>query len=143
MTGCVRGLHEIAIGRPWAYRTVEVDGRGYGGNGEISSAGLSAIHLVTGDVRADSGRRRVPLQQNAVWFVVGPDSEKHCAYDPNKKDRQNRQRQTQCSLQWEIVLLLIHQRPGFGDASFDQFGLNLELLMSPQIDHGFKWQISG
>jgi hypothetical protein len=119
MTSGVRGCHEIAVGRPRAHRTVKVDGRGYGGNGKISSVGLSAINLVAGDGWAGSGRRRVPLQQNAVGPIVGPNPEKHCARDPNKKDRQNRQRQTQCSFQWEIVLLLIHQRPGFGDAAFD------------------------
>ena len=40
-----------------------------------------------------------------------------------------------------IVLLLIDQRPSLGDAALDQFGLNLELLVGPQIDHSFKWQV--
>src|SRR3954452_23301559 len=41
-----------------------------------------------------------------------------------------------------IVLLLIHQGSSFGNASLDQFGLNLELLVGPQIDHSFKGQVS-
>ena len=40
-----------------------------------------------------------------------------------------------------IVLLLIDQRPSLSDAALDQFGLNLELLVGPQIDHSFKWQV--
>ena len=41
------------------------------------------------------------------------------------------------------ILLLIHQRTGFGDAALYQFGLNLELLVRTQVNHGLKRQIAG
>jgi hypothetical protein len=40
-------------------------------------------------------------------------------------------------------LFFADEGSGFGDAAFHQFGLDFELLMGPQVRHGFKRQVSG
>jgi hypothetical protein len=102
VTGCIQRRYKIAVSCPRSYLAVNVGGRIYGGDRQIGSVGLSAIYPVATNRRSGPGRRRVPLQQNGVGFVVGPHPEKHCAGNPKRKDRKNRQRQPQCSFQWKL-----------------------------------------
>ena len=143
VTGCIHRFNEIVVGFPAAHVVIGVSRVGYaGGNPLVSAVCGAAVDVIAGHgkVRLE---RRVPLQENAVRSPAGRYPKEHHADDPEKKDRQDRNRQAGCSSQVLLFDRLIHQRTGFRDASFHQVSLKFELLMRTQVDYGLKRQITG
>jgi len=144
MTGRIYSLNKVAVEGSTAHIAIDVAGGGDArSNRPKSPVELAAINVVASYGHARLEIRRVPLQENAVRPPAGCDPEEHHADDPEKKDRQDRNRQAECSSQVSLFDRLIHQRTGFRDASFHQVSLKFELLVRTQVDYGLKGQIAG
>ena len=100
MTGGVYRPDEIVVGGSATHLAIDVvRGRDAGDQRLEGAVGLAAINVIAGygDARLEGGR--VPLQQNAVGLLGGRYPEEHYADDSQNKDRQDRNRQAQCSSQ--------------------------------------------
>ena len=143
MTGRIYSLNKVAVESSAAHVAIDVAGSGDARSNRLESpVELTAINVIAGYGHAGLWIRRVPLQENAVRLPAGRHPEEHHADDPEKKDRQDRNRQAECSSQVSLFNRLIHQRASFRNAAFCQFGLKLDLLVSAYFDHRLKRQIA-